>query len=205
MGLATEHQPGVWAVHADAEPVLRAMGERGDIIRTMQRTMGGQQRDLAVFQPGESTNTVVGRVVAKGLADELYDKGYLVVDGIDGKAHYVALPAKSELEQFPVGAVVEARGSVDVRAADKNIAALAADGLYRTDHHLVMAKAQALAERDPREVIDAHVRRLEALRRAGIVERMAEGVWRVPDDLPEQGRQYDAQRLGGVAVELRSH
>ena len=158
-----------------------------------------------MFQPGESTNTVVGRVVAKGLADELYDKGYLVVDGIDGKAHYVALPAKSELEQFPVGAVVEARGSVDVRAADKNIAALAADGLYRTDHHLVMAKAQALAERDPREVIDAHVRRLEALRRAGIVERMAEGVWRVPDDLPEQGRQYDAQRLGGVAVELRSH
>jgi len=30
--------------------------------------------------------------------------------------------------------------------------------------------------------------------------------WRVPDDLPERGRQYDAQRLGGgVAVELKSH
>jgi hypothetical protein len=35
-------------------------------------------------------------------------------------------------------------------------------------------------------VIDAHVRRLEALRRAGIVERMTDGVWRVPTDLPEQ-------------------
>lgn len=51
----------------------------------------------------------------------------------------------------------------------------------------------------------AHVRRLEALRRAGIVERVAEGLWKVPDDLPERGRQYDAQRLGGVAVELKSH
>jgi len=30
------------------------------------------------------------------------------------------------------------------------------------------------------------VRRLEALRRAGIVERVADGTWRVPDDLPEQ-------------------
>lgn len=54
-------------------------------------------------------------------------------------------------------------------------------------------------------MVDAHVRRLEALRRADIVERMAEGIWKVPADLPEQGRQYDAQRLGGVAVELRSH
>jgi len=205
MGLASEQQPGVWAVHADAEPVLRAMGERGDIIRTMQRAMGGAQRDLAVFQPGEESRSVIGRVAGKGLADELYDKGYLVVDGIDGKAHYVTLPAKTELAQYPIGAVVEARGSTKVRAADKNIAVLAVDGLYRTDHHLAVAKAQATSERDLREVVDAHVRRLEAMRRAGIVERVAEGVWRVPADLPEQGRQYDAQRLGGVAVELRSH
>ena len=205
MGLASEQLPGVWAVHADAEPVLRAMGERGDIIRTMQRAMGGAQRDLAVFQPGEESRSVIGRVAGKGLADELYDKGYLVVDGIDGKAHYVTLPAKTELAQYPIGAVVEARGSTKVRAADKNIAVLAVDGLYRTDHHLAVAKAQATSERDLREVVDAHVRRLEAMRRAGIVERVAEGVWRVPADLPEQGRQYDAQRLGGVAVELRSH
>ena len=205
MGLATEERPGVWAVHADAEPVLRAMGERGDIIRTMQRAMGGAQRDLAVFQPGEDSRSVIGRVAGKGLSDELYGKGYLVIDGIDGKAHYVALPVKTELAQYPVGTVVEARGSAEVRAADKNIIALAVDGLYRTDHHLAIAKVQATSARDPREVIDAHVRRLEALRRAGIVERIAEGVWRVPADLPEQGRQYDAQRLGGVAVELRSH
>ena len=43
------------------------------------------------------------------------------------------------------------------------------------------------------------------LRRAGIVERVVEGLWKVPDDLPERGRQYDAQRLGGVAVEMKSH
>ena len=36
------------------------------------------------------------------------------------------------------------------------------------------------------------------------VDRIAEGIWRVPADLPEQGRRYDAQHLGGVAVELRS-
>jgi len=29
--------------------------------------------------------------------------------------------------------------------------------------------------------------------------------WRVPTDLPEQGRRYDAQRLDRAVVELRSH
>ena len=205
MGLAHESSPGVWGVHADAEQVLRAMGERGDIVRTMQRAMSGVPRDFVVFEPGEHARSVVGRVAAKGMADELYDRGYLVVDGTDGKAHYIALNAKAELEQYPVGSVVEARGSAEVRAADKNIAALAIDGLYRTDHHLMMTTAQATPMRDPKEVVDAYVRRLEALRRAGIVERVAEGTWRVPKDLPERGRQYDAQRLGGVSVELRSH
>ncbi|CAM3842047.1 type IV secretory pathway VirD2 relaxase [Kerstersia gyiorum] len=205
MGLATEMQTGVWVVHAEAESTLRAMGERGDIIRTMQRAMSGQQRELAVFQPGEDARTIVGRVAGKGMADELYDKGYLVVDGIDGKAHYVALPPKTELEQYPTGAVVEVRGSAEVRAADKNIAALASDGLYRTDHHLAIEQGRAKPGRDPQEVVAAHVRRLEALRRAGIVERVAEGLWKVSDDLAERGRQYDAQRLGGVAVELKSH
>ncbi|HHW1564582.1 TPA: DUF3363 domain-containing protein [Pseudomonas aeruginosa] len=205
LGLADETQPGTWAVQADAEKTLRALGERGDIIRTLQRAMGGQPRELTVFEPGQEGRTVIGRVTAKGLADELRDRGYLVIDGIDGKAHYVALNARDELANYPTGSVVEVRGSAEIRAADRTIVALASDGLYRTDHHLAVVQGQAKAGRDPQEVVATHVRRLEALRRAGIVERVAEGLWKVPDDLPERGRQYDAQRLGGVAVELKSH
>lgn len=205
LGLADETQPGTWAVHSDAEKTLRALGERGDIIRTMQRAMSGQPRELAVFEPGDDGRSILGRVAAKGLADELHDRGYLVIDGTDGKAHYVALNARDELANYPTGAVVEVKGSTEVRAADKNIAALASDGLYRADHHLAIEQGRATPGRDPQEVVAAHVRRLEALRRAGIVERVAAGLWKVPDDLAERGRQYDAQRLGGVAVELKSH
>lgn len=206
MGLATEPKPGMWAIHADAEPTLRAMSERGDIIRTMQRAMRGKPHELAVFQPGTDGRAIVGRVAGKGLADELHDKGYLIVDGADGKAHYVALPPRSELEQYPTGAVVEVKGSADVRATDRNIAALAVGGVYRTDHHLAVAQGRAAPDRNPREVVATHVRRLEALRHAGIVDRVADGVWRVPDDLVERGHQYDERRLGGgVAVTLKSH
>lgn len=205
MGLAEESQPGAWAIHTDAERTLRALGERGDIIRTMQRAMSGQQRDLAVFEPSDDGRTIVGRVIAKGLADELRDRSYLVIDGVDGKAHYVTLNARDEPANYPTGSVVEVKGSAEERVADRNIARMASDGLYRTDHHLAIEQGQAKAGRDPQEVVASHVRRLEALRRAGIVERADEGLWKVPDDLPERGRQYDAQRLGGVAVELKTH
>ena len=59
--------------------------------------------------------------------------------------------------------------------------------------------------RDPHEIVVAHVRRLEALRRASIVEREAQGVWRIPADPAKRGCQYYEQRLGGVVVEVKSH
>ena len=49
------------------------------------------------------------------------------------------------------------------------------------------------------------MRRLEALRRAGIVERLEEGIWRVPEDLVERWRAHDVRRAGDVCVEIRSY
>lgn len=205
MGLAEEIRPGTWSIQADAQTTLRTLGERGDIVRTLQRAMSGRSRELAVFEPKENGAAVTGRVVAKGLSDELSDRGYLVVDGLDGKAHYVSLGTRDELANYPVGSVVDVRGSAEIRETDRTIAGLAREGLYRSDHHLAIARGQANGNRDSQELVAGHVRRLEALRRVGIVERVADGLWKVPVDLPERGRQYDAKRLGGVVVQLKSH
>ncbi len=40
MGLATEIDTGRWIVSPKAEPILRELGERGDIIKTMHRALG---------------------------------------------------------------------------------------------------------------------------------------------------------------------
>jgi len=58
---------------------------------------------------------------------------------------------------------------------------------------------------DPQTAVDAHVRRLEALRRSGAVERMADGVWRIPPDFLSHTQAHDAQRAAGGTIELRSH
>jgi type IV secretory pathway VirD2 relaxase len=62
------------------------MGERGDIIRTMQRAFNGKQRDYVLFDTHKDAE-VVGRVAAKGLVDELSERSHLIVDGVDGRAH----------------------------------------------------------------------------------------------------------------------
>jgi hypothetical protein len=94
-----------------------------------------------VFECDVNARSVIGRIVAKGMANELYDGCYLVFDGIDSKAHYVSLIATVKLEQYPLGAMVEVQNSTEFWSADKNTAALAVNGLYRPDHHLTLAKA----------------------------------------------------------------
>ncbi len=204
MRLAQEAAPSVWTIDPRAEQTLRELGERGDIIRAMQRAFGTERRQFAFFDAAGAAQPVVGRIAAKGLADELQDRGYLIVDGLAGRAHHVALPARIDLGEFPVGGIVTVRVRDGVRSSDGTIAALAADGHYRTAHHLTVARLSARPGQDPDAFVAAHVRRLEALRRGGIVERVADGVWRVPPDLPERGRVFDRRDGGAVEVELKS-
>jgi type IV secretory pathway VirD2 relaxase len=93
MGLAEERQTGVWQLDANLETKLRAIGERGDIMVTMTRAMKAAERDVAtgdfaIFSGARKAEPVIGRVVETGIADEMTDRTYLVVDGIDGRVHY---------------------------------------------------------------------------------------------------------------------
>jgi hypothetical protein len=203
MGLAEKVDPGLWRVSSAAPETLRAMGEQGDIVRTLQRAMGSRLQGHQVFDPARSA-PVTGRIIAKGLHDELSDRGYMIVDGVDGRAHYAAVAAEVDLAHLPKGAIVEIRGT-GTRAADQTITATAQDGIYHVNDHLRQLRAEAPSGRDPGAVVQAHVRCLEVLRRTGLVERISDGVWKIPADLPEQGRAYDLERLGGATVDVRCH
>ena len=49
----------------------------------------------------------------------------------------------------------------------------------------------------------SHVRRLEALRRAGLVERIDADHWKVPKDIVERGQAYDLSQ-GGDGLRIRT-
>jgi hypothetical protein len=45
----------------------------------------------------------------------------------------------------------------------------------------------------------------DSKRCAGVVERIADGVWKVPPGLLQKARPHDAQKFSGLAIELRPH
>ncbi|MGK6312601.1 DUF3363 domain-containing protein [Neorhizobium sp. DT-125] len=149
------------------------------------------------------TEPIVGRVLDKGLAgDEMSDRLHLVIDGTDGRTHYVETTEIGKLEEIGRGHIVSLDPippKAERRASDLNIATVAGnnDGIYRPSQHLEQARQKI--ERiggDPEAFVRSHVRRLEALRRAGHVERINADEWKIPDDLPERGMTHDTAGRG---------
>jgi type IV secretory pathway VirD2 relaxase len=92
-GLAQEKQTGVWELSPNTETLLKALGQRHDIINTMHRALreAGIDRPAGSFSIYHGEKPVIGKVAAIGLADELSDRRYVVIDGVDGRVHYADL------------------------------------------------------------------------------------------------------------------
>jgi type IV secretory pathway VirD2 relaxase len=215
MGLATEIETGKWIVSPKAEPTLRELGERGDIIKAMHRALereglaGDRHPARYVVHRENATERITGRVLDKGLGgDEMGERVRLVIDGVDGRVHHIEMDA-DRAEDVSRGMIVVA-GSAPPgpSAADRNILDIAGQGgVYRPSEHL--ERARSAIDRiggDPEAFVRSHVRRLEALRRAGHTEWIDADHWRVPADLPARGQAYDLARdRANIRISVLSH
>lgn len=209
LGLAEKLGGGRWRLDGELDATLRQLGERNDIIRSLQRALTAARLERApcdqrIHERPDPGLDIVGRLVARGLSDELRDRHYLIVDGIDGRSHFIAIGKASAVEPLPGGAIVRITArSGGVRPADQTIADVAGahQGLYSVEHHLT---------HDPDASEDfarAHVRRLEALRRdQQRIERDPDGRWAIPADFLALAAAHEARlrRDSPVAVELLS-
>jgi type IV secretory pathway VirD2 relaxase len=202
MELAEQEGSLAWRLTPDAEKTLRDLGRRRDIIATMHRAMTAtklaRRPELYVIDSLDAEQVpVVGRVVHRGPADDDHDRRCLVIDGIDGRTHYVDVGRSTE--PTPIGSVVRLEPVMpQLRKADVTIAAVAGawEGKYSVERHLLHDKSVSIA------FAEAHIRRLEALRRAGVgVERDADGTWRIPSDYTDQ--VLENERRAARAVPLR--
>ena len=210
MGLVTEHAPGVWELGERMEPTLRELGERDDIIRNMHKALkaDGLERDPTTFHLHDAAPEVpiVGRVVDKYLTDELGENLTVVVDGIDGNTHHLAGIDPARVEDARIGSVIEiGPAETASRPSDRTIATIAEGGVYRPSRHLEQSKFEGrVPGGDYDGYVDAHVRRLEALRRAGIAERIDADQWRIPDDFETRAAAYDAGRNKQANIRILS-
>jgi len=184
-GLAQELGNGDWQLSPKLETTLRRAGERGEIMKTMHRGMKQAGMDVGaseytIYDPrDERAKVITGRIIDRGLHDELNDGHYIMVDAEDGRIHHIALNPKQDMDDLPMAAIVEVHpASINLKPSDRTIIEIARtnDGVYSPGSH---------TEHDPSassEFVQAHVRRLEALRRMNVVRRFADGSWEIPDN-----------------------
>lgn len=211
-GLGLAHQIGVgqWVMDEAAETTLRQLGERGDIIKRMHRalTERGIERGSANYVlAAESLDTpAMGRLVERGLDDELAGSAYAVIDGTDGRTHHIKLPDLDAAGDSAPGSIVEllrfddARGRRRVALAvrsDLDIAAqVTASGATWLDRQNIAREPAALSEGGfGAEVREALEHRADHLVGQGLAERRGNRVV-FARDLLDTLRRKEVDTLG---------
>ncbi len=130
-GLAGKVGHSQWFIKPEAETVLRELGERGDIIKRMHRALterGIERGSASYVLAGESLDVpVIGRLIDRGLDDELKGTAYAVVDGVDGRTHHIKLPHIDAAGDGPPGSIVELRAWEDVEGRRRVALAVRSD------------------------------------------------------------------------------
>jgi type IV secretory pathway VirD2 relaxase len=186
LGVAGQVGHSQWFIRPEAESVLRELGERGDIIKRMHRALterGIERGSASYVLAGESLDVpVVGRLLERGLDDELKGTAYAVVDGVDGRTHHIKLPHLDAAGDSPPGSIVELRAYEDAQGQRRVALAVRSDldihsqvntaGATWLDRQAVAREPIALSEGGfGAEVQRAFEQRAEHLIGEGLAER----------------------------------
>lgn len=186
LGVAGQVGHSQWFIKSEAESVLRELGERGDIIKRMHRALterGIERGSASYVLAGESLDVpVVGRLLERGLDDELKGTAYAVVDGVDGRTHHIKLPHLDAAGDSPPGSIVELRAYEDAQGQRRAALAVRSDldihaqvnatGATWLDRQAVAREPIALSEGGfGAEVQQALEQRAEHLIGEGLAER----------------------------------
>jgi len=188
LGLAESVGPAQWTFKLDTEPTLRALGDRGDIIRTMHRALsrGGRESGTGDFAiHSEDAPAVLGRLADRGLHDELKGSAYVVIEGVDGRAHHFRFGSLEASGDAAVGGIVEVRPftgddgqrrvSIAVRSDFALGAQVTSPGATWLDRTLLARNSTPLAASGfGAEVREALERRTEHLAAEGLAGRQGQ-------------------------------
>lgn len=185
LGLADAHGPACWTLGCDLEGKLRALGERGDIIKTMHRAMsrqlGSAETGRFALHQDAPENPVIGRLVERGLHEELTGEAYAIVDGVDGRVHHLKFSDLEVTGDAEPGAIVELRSWVNNSGRRQQSLALRSDlslaeqvtanGATWLDRQLVAAEPLITGGGFGAEVEQAKIARAEHLAGQGLARQ----------------------------------
>jgi len=190
LGLAEPIGPAQWTLKPGIEPTLRDLGIRGDIIKTMHRAMSGADHDPDIssfaIHGDQATEPVLGRLVERGLHDELKGTAYTIVQGVDGRTHHLIFSDLEMTGDARLGSIVETRAYDDASGrkrlslatrSDLSIEAqVSASGATWIDRQLLAEESPLSAGVFGSEVREAMGRRVDYLIEGGLARRQGQRV-----------------------------
>jgi type IV secretory pathway VirD2 relaxase len=215
LGLAEQVVPGCWTLKPGIEGTLRDLSARGDIIKTMHRaiTGAGREPDLTGFAlHGENVaDPVLGRLVARGLHDELKGSAYAIVEGVDGRTHHLRFSDLEMTGDAAPGAIVEARTYEDANGRKRLSLAIRSDlslqeqiaarGATWLDRQLLAREPTATCSGFGAEVRDAIERRADHLATEGLARRQGQRLIFARDLLDTLRRRELREAAGKISAE----
>jgi len=165
---------GRWRVGAGLIRVLERIQHQDLAMGRMRCALrdAGIERPLARDNWDRSSRAILGRVLATGLADEHSGRGFVILDGMDGRAHHVLL--KGEATDIRTGDLVRI-GEKRLEPLERRSleAQIRAPGLTWLDRHLAGEdRAAVLPAGFGAEVREAGQQRLDVLERRGLIRGM---------------------------------
>ncbi|MEM6898498.1 MAG: DUF3363 domain-containing protein [Pseudomonadota bacterium] len=192
MGLARHQSGGTWNVDDQLDVALNAL-EKSDTIavRIEQAARGAGLYRISAHEQGpfNYNNAVHGRLLKVGYDDELLDRRYAIIDGLNGRVHHFDLGTSFPKDLKP-GDMLEIKPrSPGALGMDQTIADVAAQnrGIYSLTNHKqsdpkVSAKHLAMIEN-----------RITALERAGLVQRFHGDAYSIGPDFVDRVDEHFAK------------
>ena len=209
MGLAEKLGRGKWKLDESLERTLRRMGDRGDILKARHKamTMNGVERPSRrepIYDPlAGDAKPITGKVLQVGIFDDVNDRSFIVLDTLQGEAIFVETGKESNVRDIQADMIVTIRPQTfEPKVSDYTIDEIVSKrgGIYSPSAH------ESADPKASEAYIQAHIRRLEAMRRSGHTERNKDGTWQVPQDYLNRARKFERTNSAGkpVQIELNS-
>lgn len=212
LGLAQQTGPSEWQLRDDMQPVLRRLGERGDIIKQLAHDMKALGRDdvLADFlvhdqDPAKRTDENVpprltGALIRRGLSDELNDRHYVVIDGLDGRVHVIDIGQGDRTPFIEPNSILTIEARVpSIRPSDITITKVAShsDGFYNVANHLAFDESASV------DFAEAHQRRLLAIERVTKnIEKTPAGSFKIGKDYLDAALAYEKRLVSDTPARI---
>ena len=192
--LARSEQPGVWRLEPEWQQSLKDLGEYHDVLDRLRPLVGDRAIGFQIIDERNPVPPFEGRVIGKGLEDELGGRMFAAIQTPGGDSFYVRL-APNIAEPLREGDSVRVGFGAErwLKPADRIVARFAEEngGVYDPTRHQRALETLQRSEipvggPTPAERVTANVRRLERLERFQLVARLPDGRWQIRLDLVSQ-------------------